>query len=96
MRTSIVVAFMVVVMSCSCISESFSGYINDLFENKYAELVEKYDYIVLIPRSGCHACIEQADYFFEEFKNKEKYLFIFTKLVSEKQLRIELGNRERG
>lgn len=92
MRNNIFIVFIVAVMSSSCMSDSFSNYIDKLFLDDYKELFEKYDYIVLIPRSGCHACIEQADYFFEEYKDNEKYLFVFTKLVSEKQLRIELGS----
>lgn len=60
-------------------------------QENYASMCSEYSYIVIIPRSGCHSCVESADVFFEEHKSEKEYLFIFTKLVSEKQLRIELG-----
>jgi hypothetical protein len=61
--------------------------------NNYCDQsLNEYENIVIIPRRGCHACVEQADRFFQENKSNKKYMFIFTRLMSEKRLRIELGN----
>lgn len=70
---------------------SYQCFLNEQIQKNYASLCSDYTYIVIIPRTGCHACVEAADSFFEENKYKKDYLFVFTKLVSEKRLRIELG-----
>lgn len=66
--------------------------LNQQLKKHYSELLPQYSHIVIIPRTGCHSCVDEADLFFHENKSNEKYLFIFTKLISEKQLRIELGS----
>lgn len=82
-------------MLCSCSNDkvNFLNYIESQFGGQ-ASLIKSYKYIVLILRSGCYACIEQADSFFKKNKDDKEYLFIFTKLISEKRLRIELGSAD--
>lgn len=46
---------------------------------------------MLIPNSGCTGCISEAEYFFKEYKDNDKILFIFTHVISKKDLRIRMG-----
>ena len=78
--------------SCSTSLKDIHGYMNLQLNNYCDQSLNEYENIVIIPRRGCHACVEQADRFFQENKSNKKYMFIFTRLMSEKRLRIELGN----
>lgn len=84
----------IILTLCSCMSktEQFNDFLNQQLGENYSSFIQKYTYVVIIPRTGCHSCVEHADTFFDNNKMKKDYLFIFTKLVSEKQLRIELGS----
>lgn len=95
MRNKIILSIVLIITLCSCSNKSsnFLSYIEGQLMD-CTSFIENYKYIVLIPRSGCHACIEQADSFFKRNKDDKEYLFIFTKLISEKRLRIELGSTD--
>ncbi len=48
--------------------------------------------VVIIPRVGCSSCIGLADHFFQEVVDTSpKVKFVFTKIQSEKTLKIRLG-----
>lgn len=49
-----------------------------------------YTHVVVIPEAGCGGCISEAEHFFQECK-ETNILFIFTKVYSEKALRLRLG-----
>lgn len=57
----------------------------------HCDSLSQYTKVVIVPRQGCHSCVENADAYFFEYKDNKDCLFIFTHLVSEKLLRIELG-----
>ena len=84
----------VLIFFCSCRSgvNSLDKELNQQLQEYYSALLSQYSHIVIIPRTGCHSCVNEADLFFQKNKTNKSYLFIFTKLVSEKQLRIELGS----
>lgn len=78
--------------SCSTQSDNLQTYLNGQIDKYYASsALSNYSYIVIIPRKGCHACTMEADAFFLKNKDNDRYLFIFTNLVSEKLLKIEIG-----
>ena len=91
MRAFVLSCFVFLLVACSE-REQYEDYINRQLFTHYTETdLEKYDFIVVIPRRGCHACIRTAESFFEGSKNNPKFLFIFTKIDSPKKLRLELG-----
>lgn len=80
-----------VLYSCSVHSDSLQTYLNEQLEEYYASAFSDYSYIVIIPRKGCHACTMEADAFYKKNREDNRCLFIFTDLVSEKLLKIEVG-----
>lgn len=54
--------------------------------------VELYTHIVIIPNVGCSGCISEAEHFFQE-NEEAPILFIFTKIRSLKELRLQYGKR---
>lgn len=93
MRKNRIILCCIAIILCSCVSKvsKYEDFLNEQLNENYSSLISKYSQIVIIPRSGCHSCVEKADAFFEENKSNENMLFIFTRLVSKKQLRIEFG-----
>ncbi|MBQ4161812.1 MAG: hypothetical protein IJD84_02810 [Parabacteroides sp.] len=55
------------------------------------EELNKYDFIVAIPRKGCLSCIKSAENFFYKNKDKKRFVFIFTRIDSLKKLKLEIG-----
>lgn len=76
--------------SCLTQPDTLQTYLNKQLDKYCASILSEYSYIVIIPRKGCHACTVEADTFFKEHKD-DKCLFIFTNLISEKLLKIEIG-----
>lgn len=75
----------------SCKPHSFEQAIKRGIEN-YLDIAKvSYEYVMLIPNSGCTGCISDAEYFFREYSDENEILFIFTHTLSEKNLRIRLG-----
>ena len=77
-------------ISCTETSK-YTQYINEQLGKYYPNEMVKYEYIAIIPRQGCHACIQAAEAFFSTTKESMNYFFIFTKLDSEKKLGLEIG-----
>lgn len=55
------------------------------------ENLKDYDMIIVIPGSGCTGCITVAEKFFNENVNNDRYLFVFTNNISQKNIRLKLG-----
>lgn len=77
----------------SCINSpaNYQEFLNKQLNDNYTDELSLYDNIIIIPRSGCHTCKDYADFYFNENKENKDILFIFTKLISRKQLKIEFG-----
>lgn len=94
MKTKTILYLSVFLLLISCKKgkpSNYQDYLNEQMYEHYAEFAEKYNKVVIIPRTGCHTCKDYADLYFKENKNNEDHFFIFTKLISKKQLTIELG-----
>ena len=74
-----------------CQPTSFEQAVKKGFDNYLDTAAVRYQYIMLIPNSGCTGCISDAEYFFKEYNDHEEILFIFTRVISKKDLRIRLG-----
>lgn len=74
-----------------CQSQSFEQAVKNSFDNYLDTTVVDYKYVMLIPNSGCTGCISDAEYFFKEYKDNSEILFIFTHIISKKDLRIRVG-----
>ena len=83
---------------CGCTSQprNYLVFVNAQLQEHYSQQSNEYRYIVIIPRTGCHSCVEKADQFFQEYKSSKDYLFIFTRLLSVKRLKIEVGSDNLG
>ena len=75
----------------SCKPHSFEQVVKREVENYLDTVKISYEYVMLIPNSGCTGCISDAEYFFKEYSDKNEILFIFTHIVSKKNIRIRLG-----
>lgn len=73
-----------------CQSQSFEQAVKNSFDNYLDTTVVDYKYVMLIPNSGCTGCISDAEYFFKEYNDKSEILFIFTHIISKKDLRIRV------
>ena len=91
-RSFVCLLFLMSIILCNCYAE----------EKEYAETVvttlkkndvnlTEYSHVVVIPNVGCGGCISEAEHFFRENKAQD-ILFVFTKISSEKSLRLRLGN----
>lgn len=50
----------------------------------------EYDYVVIIPNSGCTGCITNAENYFIKNVNNNRIKFIFTQILSNKELELRL------
>lgn len=80
----------VCIVSCNKTSE-YTHYVNEQLGKHYAAEMTRYEYIVVIPRQGCHSCIKSAETFFNASKDLSNYFFIFTRVNSIKKLGLEIG-----
>jgi hypothetical protein len=77
-------------LSCNT-KQNYGQYLNQQLKLHYSTYISNYDTIIIIPREGCSACIIEANSFFDNNKNNSSYLFIFTKLSTQKELTILFG-----
>lgn len=47
-------------------TDSLEKGLNQQLQKHYSALLPQYSHIVIIPRSGCHSCVDKADLFFKE------------------------------
>lgn len=75
----------------ACVSnQDFKTQIKDALDEIETFDYDAYDYAIIIPEAGCSGCISEAEDFYKSHKADNIY-FIFTKLVSRKDLRLKLG-----
>lgn len=46
-------------------TDSLEKGLNQQLQKHYSALLPQYSHIVIIPRSGCHSCVDKADLFFK-------------------------------
>jgi thioredoxin-related protein len=85
------ITFIISLFSCNT-TIGYDQFLNEKLKANYSSYVENYSTVIIIPREGCHACIREAEIFFEENKDNREYLFIFTRVSSKKELIITIGN----
>lgn len=92
MKSKILLFLSVCIMS-SCLGrpDDVQEFLNRQLEKHFVSVPLDYSYVVVIPRKGCNACAKKADELFEKHKKDSTCLFIFTNLISEKLLKIEIG-----
>ncbi|MDR2009049.1 MAG: hypothetical protein LBQ22_01025 [Bacteroidales bacterium] len=91
LRLSIAALFLFTFFSCTDKKEKYVDFLNEKLETDYSHYTGKYEYIAIIPRRGCNACIREAESFFNKKKSDEKYLFLFTQISSKKELELSIG-----
>lgn len=100
-KTIIVLAFSCLWMQVSCSSPNWSE--NDLlrtfnFSTLQKKKISRYNFIFIIPNSGCSGCISNAESFFIEHQNQKsnKILFIFNRIISKKKFNIRFKSYTEG
>lgn len=86
---------LVIIILASVISGCKDNDYSSFVFSNLSEISPEYkncDSIFIIPRKGCNSCTNLADKIFITRKNNFDNLYIFTNLVSKKDLRIRLGN----
>ena len=87
----VIVHILILLSLFGCRLVNFEQAVKKSFENYLDSATYSYQYIMLIPNSGCTGCISEAEYFFKEYKYNDKIIFIFTHVISKKDLRIRMG-----
>ena len=72
---------------------SYQKRITDIHVENYAPRLSGQTTVFVIPGTGCTGCITKAEQFFTENCMKDEYLFIFTNIVSVKNLKIKIGDQ---
>lgn len=87
------VGFILIFCLFSCNQkDGYNRYLNEQLEANFSSSeLNNYNHIVIIPRRGCHACIASVEHLFFEFKMNQEYLFIFTRIISKKKLKLEIS-----
>ena len=84
----------VLLLSCDT-KMGYQHFLNERISEYYPDgSVDKYEYIVVMPRQGCNSCIKSAEDFYRSNKYDGRYLFIFTRIDSKKKLGLEIGAEE--
>lgn len=55
------------------------------------DIADNYQWIVILPGTGCHGCIQDGEFFMKKNIENNKVLFILTKISSLKILQQKLG-----
>lgn len=55
------------------------------------DVADRYQWIVILPGTGCHGCIQDGEFFMKKNIKNDKVLFILTKVSSLKILQQKLG-----
>lgn len=83
------------IISIACCSGSELRDINKKIKEYLPADIHKYNYILLIPNSGCHGCINSVESFMREsysFDSNTRIFFILTGYPTAKNARIRFGN----
>lgn len=68
--------------------ESFDIQLRTDFTEKQ---LEKIDFVIIIPNEGCGGCITYAEEFYSLNKDKNNMIFIFTNIISMKDLKYKIN-----
>lgn len=91
MRFMILTLVMFLLLLGGCVdSQDFNSQIRDALDEIGTFEYDAYNYIIIIPEAGCSGCISEAEDFYKSHKTDSTY-YVFTKLVSRKNLRLKLG-----
>ena len=96
MKTKVIICIslcLTLISLSSCGTKEEQQYADKVISLLRGKGVETKDFthVVIIPGAGCGGCISEAEHFFQEYR-KESMLFVFTKIYSEKELRLRLGS----
>jgi hypothetical protein len=75
---------------CFSCKENYSSKISKKIEIHIKDVLDSYDYVVIIPGSGCSGCITAAEQFFIDNITNDKIKFILTNNFSRKELNLRL------
>lgn len=75
-----------------CVKKNYNEDIISKIERLLEEEIINYKYVVLIPNSGCTGCITTAENFFLENNKNKEIKFIFTYILSKKNLQLRLSS----
>lgn len=78
----------------SCSSRRYEIVLSEMIESDFSSKLSTYEYVVVSPRSGCTGCIQESEYLFGNRVNKNDIFFIFTEIVSMKEMRLRLGKEK--
>jgi hypothetical protein len=85
--------FMLFILSFLCFSCENNTY-NDVITKKINYMLQNendnYDYVVIIPGSGCTGCITNAETYFLNHVANNSIKFVFTAILSKKTLQLRL------
>lgn len=81
-----IVSFLLV--SCS---NEYETAIAKKVEKYFGDNLTQYDEVVIIPGAGCTGCISNAENYFKNYVNNDRYMFVFTYFISKKSLFMRLG-----
>ena len=73
---------------------NYGQFLNQQLKMYYSSYTSSYDTIIIMPREGCNACINDANSFFERNYDNVSFLFIFTKIRSQKELKLMFGEEK--
>lgn len=90
LRIGIIIITLLSVWGCSQ-ADRYAHFLNEQLRKHYATEAEEYEFIVIMPRRGCHSCIHSSEEFYFHTKDDERFLFIFTRIDSTKKLGLEIG-----
>lgn len=92
MKKTFIVVLLVLSTSCTSSGEDIKKqHITNRIVKLLTSLEECYDYIVILPGSGCSGCITVAEEFFKENCKSSNYYFILTNIRSLKVLKHKIG-----
>lgn len=90
------VFLLLISLFCSCVddtSKKETKYLANIIDQ--SNIINKqYRWIVILPGTGCHGCIQEGEYFLKNNIDNDEILFVLTKLASLKilQQKIEVDD----
>lgn len=82
---------LLIIVLCGCkkdnLRESYNTFVASVWSQ---EKLEQTDFIIIIPHQGCSGCITYAEDFYYRYKSNKKIKFIFTHIISFKNLKNRL------
>lgn len=89
----IVIGVLLLIVTLSSCSDPYATNVYNVLEGEYEFAENKYQQVILIPATGCTGCITKAEKYFKCNQHDTTKLFIFTNIISVKNLFLRLGGR---